>query len=80
MHGLILLNLFETRRDSVKAFFASQPPNHIFQSQLFSVMFRYRDLDPYDMFFDNIYTDTGGINRSSFAPVSDRAYRALDTV
>jgi hypothetical protein len=43
-------------------------------------MFGYRGMDPYDMFFDDIYTSSGGINRNSFAPVSERAYKALDDV
>lgn len=40
----------------------------------------YDYLDPFDMFGGDIYTSSGEINRNSFAPVSDRAKRALDNV
>jgi len=41
-------------------------------------MFNHRYMDRYDHFFGDIYTFGGDIDRSSFAPVSARAYKALD--
>lgn len=37
-------------------------------------------LDPYGIFSEERYGFDGDINRASFAPVSGRAYKALDEV